>query len=101
MSSLLYRIGHYTDIFEGLTTTAIAARNFAVAEVRYPNITCLCSTCYAINKKPASFLIIMLKSGIRSTQSLKKRALMTSFTKRAIWTREQTSIMQLRLSWAK
>ena len=50
-------IGHYTDIFEGLTTTAIAARNFAVArKCGYPNITCLCSTCYAINKDACELL---------------------------------------------
>ncbi|KKG11252.1 heterodisulfide reductase subunit B, partial [Methanosarcina mazei] len=50
-------IGHYTDIFEGLTTTAIAARNFAVARrCGYPNITCLCSTCYAINKEACELL---------------------------------------------
>jgi heterodisulfide reductase subunit B1 len=50
-------IGHYTDIFEGLTTTAIAARNFAVARrCGYPNITCLCSTCYAINKEACEVL---------------------------------------------
>ena len=50
-------IGHYTDIFEGLTTIAIAARNFAVARrCGYPNITCLCSTCYAINKEACEVL---------------------------------------------
>ena len=50
-------IGHYTDIFEGLTTTAIAARNFAVARrCGYTNITCLCSTCYAINKEACEVL---------------------------------------------
>ncbi len=50
-------IGHYTDLFEGLTTTAIAARNFAVArKCGYPNITCLCSTCYAVNKEACELL---------------------------------------------
>lgn len=50
-------IGHYTDLFEGLTTAAIAARNFAVARrCGYPNITCLCSTCYAVNKEACELL---------------------------------------------
>jgi len=50
-------IGHYTDVFEGLTTAAIAARNFAVAKrCGYPNITCLCSTCYAVNKEACETL---------------------------------------------
>lgn len=50
-------IGHYTDVYEGLTSIAIAARNFAVArKCGYANITCLCSTCYAINKEACEVL---------------------------------------------
>ncbi|MDD4497497.1 MAG: CoB--CoM heterodisulfide reductase iron-sulfur subunit B family protein [Methanosarcinaceae archaeon] len=50
-------IGHYVDLYGQLTTTAIAARNFAVArKCGYPNIACMCSTCYAINKEACELL---------------------------------------------
>lgn len=50
-------IGHYVDLYGQLTTTAIAARNFAIArECGYPNIICMCSTCYAINKEACELL---------------------------------------------
>lgn len=50
-------LGHYTDLFDQFSTTAIAARNFAVArEEGHKNIATLCSTCYAILKKSCNIL---------------------------------------------
>jgi heterodisulfide reductase subunit B len=50
-------LGFYFDLFDQLSTTAIAARNFAIAKKKgYPNITTMCSTCYAINKRACSLL---------------------------------------------
>lgn len=50
-------LGYYFDLFDQMSTTAIAARNFAVARKNgYTNITTLCSTCYAINKKACALL---------------------------------------------
>jgi heterodisulfide reductase subunit B len=50
-------LGHYFDLIDQMTTTAIAARNFAVAKREgYTNITTMCATCYAINKKACSLL---------------------------------------------
>ncbi len=50
-------LGHYSDVFDQFTTTAIGARNFSVAkELKRPNIVMMCATCYAINKKVANIL---------------------------------------------
>lgn len=50
-------LGHYFDLFDQMTTTAIAARNFAVAKKEgYTNITTMCATCYIINKKSCFLL---------------------------------------------
>ena len=50
-------LGHYYDLFDQLPTTAVAARNFAVAKKSgYTNIVSMCATCYAINKKACSVL---------------------------------------------
>lgn len=50
-------LGHYFDLFDQMTTTAIAARNFSVAKKSgYVNIATMCATCYAINKKACSLL---------------------------------------------
>lgn len=50
-------LGHYFDLFDQLPTTAVAARNFAVAKKSgYTNIATMCATCYAINKKACSLL---------------------------------------------
>ncbi|MBX7077090.1 MAG: CoB--CoM heterodisulfide reductase iron-sulfur subunit B family protein [Methanobacteriaceae archaeon] len=50
-------LGHYSDVFDELSTTAIAARNFNLAKsLDHPNLVMLCSTCYAINKKSANIL---------------------------------------------
>lgn len=57
-------LGHYSDVFDQFTTTAIGARNFSVAnELKRPNIVMMCATCYAINKKVAN--ILNKKSQIR------------------------------------
>lgn len=50
-------LGYYFDLFDQMPTTAIAARNFAVARnAGYPNIATLCATCYAINKRSCKLL---------------------------------------------
>ncbi|MDD3984972.1 MAG: CoB--CoM heterodisulfide reductase iron-sulfur subunit B family protein [Methanobacterium sp.] len=50
-------LGHYFDIFDQLSTTAIAARNFHIAlEIGHGNIVTMCATCYAILKKSAKLL---------------------------------------------
>ncbi len=50
-------LGYYFDLFDQMSTTAIAARNFAVARKNgYNNITPMCSTCYAINKEACALL---------------------------------------------
>lgn len=50
-------LGHYTDLFDQFSTTAIAARNFTVArEEGHKNIATLCATCYAILKKSCNIL---------------------------------------------
>lgn len=50
-------LGHYSDVFDQFTTTAIGARNFRIAqELGAPNIVTMCATCYAINKKVANIL---------------------------------------------
>lgn len=50
-------LGHYSDVFDQFTTTAIGARNFKIAqELGKPNIAMMCATCYAINKKVANIL---------------------------------------------
>ncbi len=50
-------LGHYSDVFDQFTTTAIGARNFKVASnLNRPNLVMMCATCYAINKKVANIL---------------------------------------------
>ncbi len=50
-------LGHYADLFDQFSTTALAARNFGIArEEDHRNIATLCATCYAILKKSANIL---------------------------------------------
>lgn len=50
-------LGHYYDLFDQLSTTALAARNFWVAkDSGNSNIAVMCATCYAILKKSAEIL---------------------------------------------
>ena len=50
-------LGHYYDLFDQLSTTALAARNFQIAaETGHKNIAVMCATCYAILKKSAKIL---------------------------------------------
>jgi heterodisulfide reductase subunit B1 len=50
-------LGHYYDLFDQLSTTVLAARNFNVAsDSGHPNIAAMCATCYAILKKSAKIL---------------------------------------------
>jgi heterodisulfide reductase subunit B len=50
-------LGHYADLFDQFSTTALAARNFGIAkEEKHKNIATLCSTCYAILKKSCNIL---------------------------------------------
>lgn len=50
-------LGHYADLFDQFSTTALAARNFGIArEEGHENIATLCATCYAILKKSANIL---------------------------------------------
>ncbi|GAB4316135.1 MAG: CoB--CoM heterodisulfide reductase iron-sulfur subunit B family protein [Methanobacteriaceae archaeon] len=50
-------LGHYSDVFDQLSTTALAARNFALARINnHENIATLCATCYAILKKSCNIL---------------------------------------------
>ena len=50
-------LGHYSDVFSQLDTTAIGARNFRLArEMGRPNLVMMCATCYAINKKSVKLL---------------------------------------------
>ncbi|MGL6297749.1 MAG: ferredoxin:CoB-CoM heterodisulfide reductase subunit HdrB [Methanobacteriaceae archaeon] len=50
-------LGHYSDVFDQFTTSAIGARNFNVAQrTNHQNIATMCATCYAINKKVAKIL---------------------------------------------
>jgi heterodisulfide reductase subunit B1 len=50
-------LGHYYDLFDQLSTTVLAARNFYIArETNHPNIAVMCATCYAILKKSAEIL---------------------------------------------
>lgn len=50
-------LGHYYDLFDQISTSALAARNIALAKNSgYENIVTLCSTCYAILKKSIKML---------------------------------------------
>ncbi len=50
-------LGHYADLFDQFSTTALAARNFGIArEEKHQNIATLCATCYAILKKSCNIL---------------------------------------------
>lgn len=57
-------LGHYADLFDQFSTTALSARNFGIArEEEHKNIATLCATCYAILKKSAN--ILNKKSDVR------------------------------------
>ncbi len=44
-------LGYYFDVFDHLSTVAVAARNLSLAqELDYRNLVTLCATCYAVNK---------------------------------------------------
>lgn len=44
-------LGYYFDVFDHLSTVAVAARNLSLAqELGFRNLVTLCATCYAINK---------------------------------------------------
>ena len=50
-------LGHYSDVFDKIDTTAIGARNFKIAkQLNRPNLVMICATCYAINKKSVKLL---------------------------------------------
>lgn len=50
-------LGYYFDLFDQLSTTALAARNFKIgSETGHDNIVTMCATCYAILKKSAKIL---------------------------------------------
>lgn len=50
-------LGFYYDLFDQVSTSALAARNFALARSSgHENIVTLCSTCYAIMKKSINLL---------------------------------------------
>ncbi|MGZ7116453.1 MAG: ferredoxin:CoB-CoM heterodisulfide reductase subunit HdrB [Methanobacterium sp.] len=50
-------LGHYFDLFDQFSTTALAARNFGISkELEHKNIATLCATCYAILKKSTNIL---------------------------------------------
>lgn len=50
-------LGHYYDLFDQYSTTALTARNLGIArEVDHKNIATLCATCYAILKKSCNIL---------------------------------------------
>lgn len=50
-------LGHYYDIFDELSTTALAARNFSHAiENNHKQYVPMCATCYAILKNAAKIL---------------------------------------------
>ena len=50
-------LGYYFDLFDQISTTALAARNFHIgSETGHGNIVTMCATCYAILKKSAKIL---------------------------------------------
>ena len=50
-------LGYYFDLFDQLSTAALAARNFKIgSETGHGNIVTMCATCYAILKKSAKIL---------------------------------------------
>jgi len=50
-------LGHYYDLFDQISTTTLAARNFHLASsTGNNNIATMCATCYAILKKCAKIL---------------------------------------------
>jgi heterodisulfide reductase subunit B1 len=50
-------LGYYFDLFDQLSTTTLAARNFQIAiDTGQKNIATMCATCYAILKKSANIL---------------------------------------------
>lgn len=73
-------LGHYSDVFDEISTTVLAARNFHLAnKLGYNKLAMMCSTCYAINKKSATILNekddvrkqvneIFIKSGMEEKQ---------------------------------
>jgi len=73
-------LGYYFDLFDQLSTTAIATRNFKIGSLTgHNNIVTMCATCYAILKKSAKILNenseardkindIMVKSGLTNME---------------------------------
>ncbi|GAA5818694.1 MAG: CoB--CoM heterodisulfide reductase iron-sulfur subunit B family protein [Methanobrevibacter sp. CfCl-M3] len=50
-------LGYYSDVFDQVSTTLIAARNFYIANRnKAKNLVVMCATCYAINKKSLKLL---------------------------------------------
>jgi heterodisulfide reductase subunit B len=50
-------LGHYYDLFDQVSTSAVAARNiFLARSTGHENIVTMCSTCYAILKKSINLL---------------------------------------------
>ncbi|MDR1820525.1 MAG: CoB--CoM heterodisulfide reductase iron-sulfur subunit B family protein [Methanobrevibacter sp.] len=50
-------LGYYSDVFDQVSTTLIAARNFHIAKKNdAKNLVVMCATCYAINKKSLKLL---------------------------------------------
>ncbi len=50
-------LGHYSDVFTQVDTSAIGARNFKIAKnLNRCNLVMMCATCYAINKKSVKLL---------------------------------------------
>ena len=50
-------LGYYFDLFDQLSTTALAARNFKIgSDSGHKNIVTMCATCYTILKKSAKIL---------------------------------------------
>ena len=50
-------LGHYSDVFSQIDTSAIGARNFKIAKnLNRCNLVMMCATCYAINKKSVKLL---------------------------------------------
>jgi len=50
-------LGHYSDVFDQLSTTVIGGRNFNIAKkTNHKNMAMICATCYAIHKKVAKIL---------------------------------------------
>ena len=45
-NKLIVGLGHYSDVFDQIDTTAIGARNFKIAkQLNRPNLVMICATC--------------------------------------------------------